>query len=68
MTTRVGRIDIPVMGIRLSKDGSDTVVDAEIGGTWIEIIRERSDSAFCHIIEPDGMYSCYYAMPSEHVP
>lgn len=61
---RIGRTDIPVMGIRLRKEGSDTIVDAEIAGAWIELIRERSDGNFCHIIEPDGMYSRYYAMPS----
>jgi hypothetical protein len=64
MTERVGRIDIPVMGIRLRKEGADIIVDAEIGGTWIEIIRERSDGSFCHIVEPNGMYARYYATPA----
>lgn len=51
---------IPIMGIRLKKDADYTVVDAEIGGTWIEVIRERSDGEFCHIVEPSGIYSRYY--------
>jgi hypothetical protein len=58
---------VPVMGIRLRKDGKNgeyTVVDAEIGGTWIEVIRERSDGEFCHIVEPSGMFAAYYAMPA----
>ncbi len=55
---------VPVMGIRLRKDGKHTVVDAEIGGTWVEVIRELSDGAFCHIVEPSGMMSRYYEMPA----
>jgi vacuolar-type H+-ATPase subunit I/STV1 len=53
---------VPVMGIRLRKDVEYTIVDAEIGGAWIEVIRERSDGEFCHIVEPDGMYSRYYSV------
>lgn len=56
---------VPVEGIRLRKEGEYTVVDAEIGGTWVEIIRERGDGAFCHIVEPGGMFKAYYAMPPE---
>lgn len=54
---------VPVEGIRLRKSGEYTVVDAEIGGTWVEVIRERSDGEFCHVVEPSGMFSAYYAMP-----
>ena len=53
---------VPVMAIRLRKDGEHTVVDAEIGGAWIEVIRERSDGEFCHIVEPSGIYSRYYSL------
>jgi len=52
---------VPVMAIRLRKDGGHTVVDAELGGAWIEVIRERSDGEFCHIVEPAGIYSRYYS-------
>ena len=52
---------VPVMAIRLRTDGEHTVVDAEIGGAWIEVIRERSDGEFCHIVEPSGIYSRYYS-------
>jgi hypothetical protein len=55
---------VPVMGIHLYKDGPFTVVKAEIGGVWIEVIRVRSNSEFSHIVEPAGMWSGYYAMPS----
>ena len=52
--------NVPVMGIRLRTDGDYAVVDAEIGGSWIEVIRERSDGEFCHIVEPSGIWSRYY--------
>lgn len=55
---------VPVAGIRLRKDGEYTVVDAEIGGTWVEVIREHSDGEFCHIVEPSGMFAAYYAAPA----
>jgi hypothetical protein len=54
---------VPVMGIRLRKSGEHTAVDAEIGGSWIEVIRERSDGEFCHIVEPSGMMDRYYNPP-----
>jgi hypothetical protein len=53
----------PVMGIRLRKDKEYTVVDAEVGGVWIEVIRERSDGEFCHIVEASGIMARYYASP-----
>ena len=58
---------VPVMAIRLRKDGEHTVVDAEIGGAWIEVIRERSDGEFCHIVESAGIYSRYYSQGSGDV-
>jgi len=57
--------DIPIMGIRLRKTGEYTVVDAEIGGDWIEVIRERSDVEFSHIVEADGMWAAYYTLPHD---
>ena len=56
---------VPVEGIRLRKEGEYTIVDAEIGGDWVEVIRERSDGQFCHIVEPSGMFAAYYAMPAD---
>ena len=56
---------VPVEGIRLRKDGKHTVVDADIGGGWVEVIRELSDNEFCHIVEPSGMLAAYYACPSQ---
>ncbi len=54
---------IPGLGIRLCKAGNYTVVDAEIGGAWVEITRERSDAKFCHIVEASSMYVTYYTCP-----
>ena len=55
---------VPVMGVRLRKTGEHTVVDVETGGTWIEVIRERSDGEFCHIVEASGIYKRYYQSPA----
>jgi len=54
---------VPITGVHLYKTGDHTVVAVEIGGTWIEVIRERSDGAFSHIVETNGMYTCYYSSP-----
>lgn len=54
---------VPVEGIRLRKEGKYTIVDAEIGGTWVEVIRELSDGAFSHIVEPSAIFEAYYAIP-----
>jgi hypothetical protein len=56
---------VPVMGIRLRKEGKHTIVDAEIGGTWIEVIRELSNNEFCHIVEPSGIMTAYYQVPAD---
>jgi hypothetical protein len=31
---------------------------------WIEVIRERTDGEFCHIVEPSGMMARYYQPPA----
>ena len=54
------RKGIKVTGIMLRGDGRDVVVEAEIGGKWVEIIRElvTCDGAVhtvSHIVEPAGM-------------
>lgn len=56
---------VPVEGIRLTKEGRYTVVSAEIGGAWVEVIRELSDNQFDHIVNPSGIYARYYTMPSD---
>lgn len=55
---RVGNQEpIAVMGIHLFRIGEHVVVSAEIDGKWVEVIRERHDGAFSHIVEPSGMRS-----------
>ena len=45
----------PVTAIRLRKEGAYTVVDAEIEGVFVEVIRQPSDWCICHIVETTGM-------------
>ena len=46
--------------IRLSKIGTDTVVEVEMGGEWIEVLRDRGDR-FCRTIERNEIAEKYYA-------
>lgn len=41
--------------IMLVAEGDYAVVKMEVNGKWIELIRERLDSTFSHIIEPAGI-------------
>jgi hypothetical protein len=44
-----------ISGLWLRQEGSDAVVLIEVGGHFVEVIRERSDGPFSHIVEPAGM-------------
>ena len=44
-----------VTGIWLRREGDDAVVLAEINGSFVEVIRERAEGPFSHIVEDDGM-------------
>lgn len=46
---------IPVTGIHLVRLGDYVIVNAEIDGKWVEVIREHHDGSFSHIVEPLGM-------------
>jgi hypothetical protein len=46
---------VAVSGIHLMRLGDHVVVAVEIGGKWIEVIREWHDGSFSHIVEPDGI-------------
>jgi hypothetical protein len=48
---------VAVTGIHLLRLGNHVVVNAEIDGKWVEVIREVHDGAFSHIVEPNGMRS-----------
>lgn len=39
----------------LVAEGDYAIVKIEVDGKWIEIIRERLDSPFSHIVEPSGI-------------
>lgn len=51
----------PYPPIRLRRDGDDAVVEIDTGvkdaqgNSFIEVIRERADGAFCHIVEDSGI-------------
>lgn len=44
-----------VSGIHLFRTGEHVVVSVEIDGRWVEVIRERNDGSFSHIVEPNGV-------------
>lgn len=41
--------------IHLVAEGGCAVVKIEVGGRWVELIRESLDGPFSHIIEPSGI-------------
>lgn len=51
---------VPVTGIHLKKIGDRTIVAAEIGGQWFDVISERSEGQFSHIVETAGLWSIYF--------
>lgn len=46
---------VVVTGIHLFRLGDYVVVRAEVDGKWVEVIRERFDGSFSHIVEPGGI-------------
>lgn len=46
---------VAVSGIHLLRIGEHAIVKVEIDSQWIEVIRERYDGAFSHIVEPSGI-------------
>jgi len=59
----VSKKGIEVTGIHLLRLGDYAIVNAEIDGQWVEVIKERYDGSFSHIVEPDGMRK---AAPCKH--
>lgn len=41
--------------LHLLAEGEYAVLKIEVNGKWVELIRERLDSPFSHIIEPLGI-------------
>jgi hypothetical protein len=56
ITESLGKPDkVTVSGVWLRKTGGCVIVAVEIEGKWIDVITERADSAFSHIVEPGGI-------------
>lgn len=51
---RMSKMDT-ITGIHLMRVGDYVIVKAEIDGRWCEVIRERHDGSFSHIVEPSGI-------------
>ena len=43
---------ITVSGIQLVRIGDYAVVNVELNGKWVEVIREHVEGSFSHIVEP----------------
>lgn len=52
---------VGVTGIHLKRIGDYVIVSAEIGGRWVDVINERHDGSFSHIVEPGGMLKAFFA-------
>lgn len=50
---------IEITGVHLKQERRDgytfAVVRVEVGGRWVEIIREMEDGPYSHICEPGGI-------------
>jgi hypothetical protein len=46
-----------VTGVKLTRQGNDTIVLVEVSGRWVEIIREPFDGCFDHIVNKSGLQS-----------
>ena len=50
---------VSVTAIWLKNIGDDVIVEAEIAGKWVEVIRERADGAYSHIVESGGITTAH---------
>lgn len=41
--------------LHLRAEGEHVILEIEVNGKWVQLIKERMDSAFSHIIEPAGI-------------
>lgn len=46
---------VPISGVHLVKIGEYVIVNVEIDGKWIEVIKEHESGSFSHICEPAGI-------------
>jgi hypothetical protein len=67
MSAKAGDLKAPVCvtGVMLRGDGigaeCDMVVSVEIGGLWVDVIRERNSDTISHIVEPLGIRNAQLA-------
>jgi hypothetical protein len=61
-------VPVEVTGIWLLRvTGQGIVVRAEIDGRWVDVISERFDGEFSHIVEPGGMLTAVKRAGHDHV-
>lgn len=46
---------VPITGVFLKRIGQYAIVEVEIAGKWVEVIREHADGFYSHIVEPLGI-------------
>lgn len=46
---------VPVTAVHLVRIGDHVIVNVEVGGQWVEIIREHHEGSFSHICEAGGI-------------
>ena len=51
----IERDQILISGVWLRKTGGRVIVAVEFGGKWIDVITEREEGQFSHIVEPGGI-------------
>lgn len=49
---------ISITGLMLRRQGDHAIVEVEVEGVWVEIIKEHLDGNFSHIVEPAGIRQC----------
>jgi hypothetical protein len=57
---------VQISGLMLRRSGDHAIVEIEIEGRWVEVIREFIDAPFSHIVEPGGMRAAlmHQALPA----
>lgn len=58
---------VEISAIHLGTVGDHVIVAVEIDGNWIEVIRERKDNAYSHIVEADTIDRLSFVASSEQV-
>lgn len=46
---------VPITAVHLVRIGEHVIVNVEVGGQWVEIIREHHEGSFSHICEAGGI-------------